>query len=438
MKDITGQKFGLLTATKVTKKKAGDGSLIWGCICDCGNPYEANGSYLRNGTKTHCGCLNKYGNQFTDLTGQKFEHLTVLKITGKAEDGSYDWLVYCECNPEILFPVNGCDLRRGRKTNCGCRHGNRVNLIGEMFGNLEVIDFEYDVEEQEFLWICLCNCGELTSTKTGELTSSSKRSCGCLKSQNLVRRRFGKLTVTKKLNKIQNGYHLWEVLCDCGNIDKATTGHLKSGNKKSCGCLIHVIENITGEKRNMLTAKKIADFRSPNDEVLWQFLCDCGNTTYATRDKFLNGHKRSCGCLKDLSFDKHPNWKGGVSEVSKFLRRNINEWKQTSFQATNYKCYITNEQGKLIVHHANEQHPFHVIVEETFEVTKLPKHLNIGEYTKEQINLLVETCLDLHFKYGLGMPLKPKLHREFHRTFGFTDWTSGDFKAFVEQKRQEY
>lgn len=380
----------------------------------------------------------KRGNRFIDLTGEKFGRLTVCEIVGKASDDSYIWNVYCDCNPERIFPVNGGDLRRKRKTNCGCWHGNRINLMGEIFENLQVIDFQYDAEIEEFFWICLCNCGESTTAKTQDLTSGSKKSCGCLKSPNLVGKKYGKLTVIKKLDKKRNGYFLWEVLCDCGNLDEATTGHLTSEGKQSCGCINHAIEDISGIKKNMLTAIKLADFRSPNGNLLWEFLCECGNIKYTTKDKFMSGHTKSCGCLKDFRLDKHHNWKDGVSSVNKYLRRNINEWKQESLKATNYKCFISGDQGKLIVHHADEKHPFYVIMQETLELTQLPIYSTIGHYTQEELTLLRNTCLDLHFKYGLGIPLKPELHEEFHHTYGFIKWTDQDFQEFVEIKRREY
>ncbi|MGY0694087.1 hypothetical protein ACW2QC_15115 [Virgibacillus sp. FSP13] len=437
MKDIAGKRFGLLMAVRVVGK-AKDGSLIWKVNCDCGNGDEVNGSLLRNGTKRHCGCLKNYGNRFSDLTGRQFGHLTVLEIAGKAKDDSYLWLVYCDCNPEYLFSVNGCDLRRKRKTHCGCRHGNRAELLWEIYGDLLVVGFQYNVKTKEFLWQCLCNCGGYTTANTRDLTSGSKKSCGCLKSPNLIGKKFGRLTVIKKLDSKRNGYSLWKVLCDCGNLDMATTGHLNSKSKKSCGCLNLEIEDISGVKKNMLTVKQKANFRSQNGETLWDCICDCGNKTYITRDKLMSGHKKSCGCLKDLRLEKHPNWKDGVSAVQKYLRRSINEWKQASLKATNYKCFISGEKGRLVVHHADDNHPFYVIMQETFELTQLPIYSTIGHYTQEELTLLSSICLDLHFKYGLGVPLKPELHEEFHHIYGFTKWSNQNFREFVEFKSKKY
>lgn len=51
--DITGQRFGRLTAIRPVKK----GRLIhWDCICDCGSRLSPVGATLRNGSSKSCGC----------------------------------------------------------------------------------------------------------------------------------------------------------------------------------------------------------------------------------------------------------------------------------------------------------------------------------------------------------------------------------------------
>lgn len=46
--DITGQKFGRLTALNIVGKD-NRGETIWHCICDCGNSKDALSSNLRKG-----------------------------------------------------------------------------------------------------------------------------------------------------------------------------------------------------------------------------------------------------------------------------------------------------------------------------------------------------------------------------------------------------
>ena len=60
--DITGQKFGKLTAIKNigSNKK---GNALWECKCDCGNIIIAKGIELRFGHILSCGCLKSKGEE---------------------------------------------------------------------------------------------------------------------------------------------------------------------------------------------------------------------------------------------------------------------------------------------------------------------------------------------------------------------------------------
>lgn len=49
--------------------------------------------------------------------------------------------------------------------------------------------------------------------------------------------RFSRLTTIKIYGKTKNRGILWECVCDCGNIKIAYSGHLRSGDIQSCGCL---------------------------------------------------------------------------------------------------------------------------------------------------------------------------------------------------------
>lgn len=53
--NITGQKFGFLTA--IEPIKGGSKGVIWKCICDCGNYINASCANLRAGNIRSCGCM---------------------------------------------------------------------------------------------------------------------------------------------------------------------------------------------------------------------------------------------------------------------------------------------------------------------------------------------------------------------------------------------
>ena len=55
-RDITGQKFGYITALNDTGKRDKQGHIIWLCECDCGSKKEIPGCRLLHGQIKSCGC----------------------------------------------------------------------------------------------------------------------------------------------------------------------------------------------------------------------------------------------------------------------------------------------------------------------------------------------------------------------------------------------
>jgi len=56
--------------------------------------------------------------KFVDLTGQKFGRLTVLERVKNDNYGHVRWLCQCECNKRTL--VKGYNLKSGHTKSCGC------------------------------------------------------------------------------------------------------------------------------------------------------------------------------------------------------------------------------------------------------------------------------------------------------------------------------
>lgn len=72
--DITGQKFGMLTAIEPTDQRKNK-KIVWRCRCDCGREVFVTAKELRAGKTQTCG---KHGRE--DLTGQRFGRLTALYL----------------------------------------------------------------------------------------------------------------------------------------------------------------------------------------------------------------------------------------------------------------------------------------------------------------------------------------------------------------------
>lgn len=56
MLDVSGQRFGRLTAVRVDKREKG--YTFWLCRCDCGKEVSVRIQSLRNGSTQSCGCIH--------------------------------------------------------------------------------------------------------------------------------------------------------------------------------------------------------------------------------------------------------------------------------------------------------------------------------------------------------------------------------------------
>ncbi|KKN88784.1 hypothetical protein LCGC14_0243910 [marine sediment metagenome] len=57
--DETGNKYGRLLVLKDSGQRAGDGAIVWLCLCSCGEKLTVSGKSLRSGNTTSCGCFQK-------------------------------------------------------------------------------------------------------------------------------------------------------------------------------------------------------------------------------------------------------------------------------------------------------------------------------------------------------------------------------------------
>ena len=93
--------------------------------------------------------------------------------------------------------------------------------------------------------------------------------------------------------------------CDCGNTVEVLRSHLTNGLTKSCGCLQK--ERVKNTLFNLKTEKigqrygLLTILSYDTDKKMWKCQCDCGNITYV---RSFNGNKKSCGCLKKMTFEE--------------------------------------------------------------------------------------------------------------------------------------
>lgn len=127
--DLTGMVFGDLTVLERAPAKGKNKGIRWRCRCSCGEEYETLGTLLNNGRRTNCGGKNHPKNYAAaDITGQKFGLLTALAPTEQRDaKGFVIWRCCCDCGAEPLISYN--ELCYTNVQSCGCskkRHSENL------------------------------------------------------------------------------------------------------------------------------------------------------------------------------------------------------------------------------------------------------------------------------------------------------------------------
>lgn len=135
MNDLIGQRFGRLVVVAdngTEKRKTGDLIRTWLCKCDCGNETVVTTDKLKSGHTTSCGCM-KGGKPKEDLSGQRFNHLTVVRWLYPEERRkiNYNWLCKCDCGKEIQTMKS--KLVSGHTKSCGCMKSKRIGNLNKKY-----------------------------------------------------------------------------------------------------------------------------------------------------------------------------------------------------------------------------------------------------------------------------------------------------------------
>lgn len=252
-----------------------------------------------------------------NLNGQKFGRWTVIETIPQYKSGKTYCLCMCECGTEKYIARHS--LLSGQSLSCGClakeqtSARSRKDYVGQVFGELTVLEMLYGYKNDRTYCRCLCSCGTECIVSASNLVGRHTKTCGCLSGKltwdargrtNLVGLIFGKLTVTEMCYGYYNGKQTYcKCMCECGNETVVCMSNLVSGKVVSCGCFeaesrygrVHY-KDIVNQKFGHLTVVEKTDKKAANGGVIWKCICDCGNITYATYTELNLGKKVTCGC----------------------------------------------------------------------------------------------------------------------------------------------
>ena len=282
------------------------------------------------GRKMENGNKKKRNRKFNDLSGQKFNKLTVIQ-RGEDEllsngNTQIRFLCRCDCGNKTL--VRSTSLKSGSVKSCGCirkellKGKNLEDLTGLRFGRWLVKyradDFIEKSGKKATMWCCECDCGVIKDVQAGSLKSGDSKSCGCLKydilskgGRDLIGITYGRWFVIGKgepyVSPSGRQFRTWKCKCECGAERNVAEYALLSGKSVSCGCFRKErhLESITfhelsGMRFGSWTVIERAEDRfypKGGRSQMWLCECICGKRHIVAGNILKSGGSKSCGCM---------------------------------------------------------------------------------------------------------------------------------------------
>lgn len=208
-KDLTGQRFGMLTAVEcigLSSRKL----YVWLCTCDCGGSKNAVGADLTSGRTTSCGCMRSVSRQtrVEDLLGMVFGNWRVVAKAPPGTNGQTFYYCDCACGNCKAKRVAAKYLKDGRSRSCGCIQAMKaserslLDLTGHRFGRLVVQRRGPNTEHDRVQWNCQCDCGHSVLVRSHSLTKGETTSCGCFANELTSERTVARLRRMEGVRRI--------------------------------------------------------------------------------------------------------------------------------------------------------------------------------------------------------------------------------------------
>jgi len=183
-KDITGMRSGMVVALEPTQVRRAS-AVLWRCRCDCGKELLVESYKISSGSIKSCGCARR--KKAPDLTGQRFGRLTALERLDQKRGSTYLWRCRCDCGKEAEVYADVLRSGGTKSCGCARQEALKrraVDIRGQRFGRLIALEPLEKRMGGSVVWRCQCDCGRQTEASYNSLTHGNTRSCGCLNREN--------------------------------------------------------------------------------------------------------------------------------------------------------------------------------------------------------------------------------------------------------------
>lgn len=229
-RDITGQKFGQLTALSLI---IGVGRRFWNCGCSCGKAATIRQDHLMSGNTKSCGCLApKHGG-----CARRRKHPLY-----------YIW-----------------NAMRGRCINRNCAafryYGGRGIRVCDQWNSFACFVADMRPRPPGTTLDRRDNNGDYTPQNCRWATHAEQMGNRRPLGLKIAGMKFGKLTAIQIAGKDgKTGLNLWLFECECGRRVTKIASRVKSGSTQSCGCLAREnsarIENLRRGREILLNRRR--------------------------------------------------------------------------------------------------------------------------------------------------------------------------------------
>ena len=182
--------------------------------------------------------------RYDNLIGKRFGKLKVIAFYGRAKNRTILWKCLCDCGNTTIVRAN--HLKHGHTKSCGCFHKEKLtglhtlDIVGKRFGRLLVIEKSNVKIQRAQVWKCLCDCGVYVYVHTAALTTGHTKSCGCLQFDSVWKGGISKEPYCndwtkeyKEFIKNRDGNRCLNPYCNSKNPADLTIHHIDY-NKKNC------------------------------------------------------------------------------------------------------------------------------------------------------------------------------------------------------------
>jgi hypothetical protein len=232
------------------------------------------------------------------------------------------------------------------------------DITGRVFGNFTVLSFAgVKGTKNKSYWMCRCICGNEVEVSKDSIRSGHKKSCGCLnKDHDITGKQFGTLTAIAKVGA-QGGNSVWLCYCNnCGLTKDMQYQNIKRA--KSCGCLINnpmeIREGNTYGHSTVVHANEVGAISNFN----YVLKCSCGNLRNVTRHHLVaairNNWDLKCHKCTYRTKEKHPMYNPNLTEEDRDRRTigGYTAFTKSVYARDNHTCVRCGKsKTKIHAHH---------------------------------------------------------------------------------------